>query len=458
VATRIVVVGGGAAGIGAAGAAKATDRSAEVTVYTEYEDAAYSPCGIPYVHGKEIPDFDRLFLATKEAYREAGIDIHYESQVTALDLDAHTVTVREGDGTGEGPATEQQVGWDRLVIATGFDYADPGVPGGDLDGLYFVKNIRRAMEWDKVLDTTKVAVVVEASPLGLEMVTALAHRGIETHVVDPQPWALAEAADPDIAAPVEESWAEMGVKMHFNTPIEAFVGDGQGHVKAVRTASGELPADLVVVCTKKVPNTALAAGAGVKTGSTGGIVVDERMATSRAGVYAAGDCAELPHAVSNIPIQGLSGSHAYAQGKVAGTNAAGGTRAYQPVYVPWGMVAGKWMIGGVAFGETLATALGIPYVLGVAQGISRARYYPGVKKVKVKLLAEPGSLRLIGAQMVGGEGIKERADFLAMAVKTGITLEDLAFMENVYSPPIGALNEPIAVAAQNGLASLEETA
>jgi NADH oxidase (H2O2-forming) len=196
----------------------------------------------------------------------------------------------------------------------------------------------------------------------------------------------------------------------------------------------------------------------VKTGSTGGIVVDERMATSRAGVYAAGDCAELPHAVSNIPIQGLSGSHAYAQGKVAGTNAAGGTRAYQPVYVPWGMVAGKWMIGGVAFGETLATALGIPYVLGVAQGISRARYYPGVKKVKVKLLAEPGSLRLIGAQMVGGEGIKERADFLAMAVKTGITLEDLAFMENVYSPPIGALNEPIAVAAQNGLASLKETA
>jgi NADH oxidase (H2O2-forming) len=104
----------------------------------------------------------------------------------------------------------------------------------------------------------------------------------------------------------------------------------------------------------------------------------------------------------------------------------------------------------------LATALGIPYVLGAANGISRARYYPGVKKVRVKLLAEPGSLRLIGAQMVGGEGIKERADFLAMAVKTGITLEDLAYMENVYSPPIGALNEPIAVAAQNGLTNRDK--
>jgi NADH oxidase (H2O2-forming) len=173
------------------------------------------------------------------------------------------------------------------------------------------------------------------------------------------------------------------------------------------------------------------------------------------GIYAAGDCIEIPHGVSNVPIQGLSGSHAYAQGKVAGTNAAGGSRAYQPVYVPWGMVAGKWMIGGVSFGETLATALGIPFVLGQATGISRARYYPGVKKVKVKLLAEPGSLKLIGAQMVGQEGIKERADFLAMCVKTGITLTDLAYMENVYSPPIGALNEPIAVAAQNGLNSLK---
>jgi NADH oxidase (H2O2-forming) len=171
-------------------------------------------------------------------------------------------------------------------------------------------------------------------------------------------------------------------------------------------------------------------------------------------VFACGDCVEVPLGVGNLPVQGLSGSHAYAQGKVAGINAGGGAREYQPVYVPWGMVAGLWMIGGVAYGETVAEALGIPYVMGVAQGISRARYYPGVKTLKVKLLAEPGTLRLIGAQMVGQEGIKERADFLAMAVKTGITVEDLAYMENVYSPPIGALNEPIALAAQNALANL----
>jgi NADH oxidase (H2O2-forming) len=444
-ALRVVVVGGGAAGVGAAGAVLQADPDAKVTVYTEYEDVGYSPCGIPYVHGREIPSFDNLFLQSREFYEERGIDIHYEKKVTELDLEGGKVTV-----TDEGEAS-----YDRLIVSTGFEYADPGVPGTDLEGLYYVKNIRRAIEWDKMLDDVKHAVVVEATPLGLEMVTALAHRNLDTTLIDPRPWALAEVGDPDIMKPVMDSWTDMGVKMLYNTKLEAFLGEGK--VSAIKTSEGELPCDLAVICTHKRPNNRLARAAGLKIGSTGGIIVDERMATSRENVYAAGDCVELPHGVSDVPIQGISGSHAYAQGKVAGSNAAGKGRVYQPVYVPWGMVAGKWMIGGVSFGETLANALGIPYVIGVAQGISRARYYPDMKMVKVKLLAEPGTLKLIGAQMVGGEGIKERADFLAMAVKKGVTLTDLAWMENVYSPPIGALNEPIALAAQNGLASLERS-
>ena len=441
-ALRTVVVGGGAAGIGAAGAFKGAQPAGEVVVFTEFEDAAYSPCGIPYVHGGEIPSFEALFLATKEQYAEQGIDIRYETAVTSLDLGARTVQV-----AGQGA-----VPFDRLIVATGFDYADPGVPGTDLQGLYYVKNIRRAMEWDKVLDSVKAAVVVEATPIGLEMVTALAHRGIETHVVDHRPWALSDLADPDIVEPVHQAWADAGVMMHFGVELKGFVGDGA--LRAVETSDGTIDADLAVICTKKVPNNALAKAAGLKLGPTGGVIVDNRMATSVDGVFAAGDCTEIPLGVTNVGVQGLTGSHAYAQGKVAGTNAGGGRRTYQPVYIPWGMVAGDLMIGGVAFGETAAEALGIPYVMGQADGISRARYFPGVRKVRVKLLAEPGSLRLIGAQMAGGEGIKERADFLAMAVKTGITLEDLAFMENVYSPPIGALNEPIAVAAQNALSRL----
>ncbi|MEK6439341.1 FAD-dependent oxidoreductase [Pseudonocardia sp. T1-2H] len=445
---RTVVIGGGAAGLGSAGGVKASDPDAEVVVYTQFEDVAYSPCGIPYVHGGEIESFDKLILAGKQAYVDAGIDVRYETEVTAIDTGARTVTVA-GEGT---------VGYDNLIIATGFDYADPGVPGGDLGGLYYVKNIRRAAEWDKVIEETKRAVVVEAGPLGLEMVTALAHRGVETHLIDPNPYALAMMADQDIMAPVEESWRELGVHLHFNTTLEAFLGDADGQVRAVATSTGEIAAELVVVATHKTPNNTLAAAAGLKLGSTGGIVVDERMATSAPNVWAAGDAVEIPHGLTRTPLQGLTGSHAYAQGKTAGTNAGGGNRAYRAVYVPWGTPAGKWVIGGASFGEATATALGIPYVLGVAEGISRARYYPGVKKVKVKLLAEPGTLRLIGAQMIGGgEGIKERADFLAQAIRFGMTLHDLSTMENVYSPAIGALNEPIVVAATNGVAEAAKT-
>ena len=173
-------------------------------------------------------------------------------------------------------------------------------------------------------------------------------------------------------------------------------------------------------------------------------------------MWAAGDVVEVPHGLSMIPIRGLTGSHAYAQGRTAAFNAAGRDLVYDPVWVPWGMVAGDYTIGGFSLGETLATAMGVPYVVAKGVGVSRARYYPGATRTHVKLLAEPDTLRLIGGQIHGGEGVKERADFLAFAAKRGATLEDIAWMENIYSPPIGALFEPMAIAAQNGLAELAE--
>ncbi|MEX1126558.1 MAG: FAD-dependent oxidoreductase [Acidimicrobiia bacterium] len=439
---RIVVVGGGAAGIGAQGGAKGAAPDAEVILYTEYEDVGYSPCGIPFVHGKEIERFEDLILQDKKFYEDAGFDIRYTTRVESIDTASQEIQV-----AGQGA-----VKYDRLVLGTGWNYEDPGIPGSDLAGLHYVKNIRRAMEFDKLLDDAKVAVVVDATPIGVEMATAFAHRGLETHFVDPGGWPLADVADPEIMEPVEESMRGLGIHLHMQTSVERFVGEGS--VRAVATSKGEIPADVVVVATHKTPNTQLATAAGIKTGSTGGIIVDDGMATSAENVWAAGDCVEIPHSVTKVPINGLSGSHAYAQGKVAGVNAGGGERAYQAVQVPWGMVAGTWTIGGVSFGETLATALGIPHVVGMADGISKARYYPGWSRIRVKLLVDPKDRTLVGGQMVGVEGIKERADFLAMAMRARIPIDDIAWMENVYSPPIGALNEPMALAAQNALGKL----
>jgi NADH oxidase (H2O2-forming) len=441
---RLIVIGGGGAGTAAATVAKRLAPELKVTLFTEFPDIAYSPCGIPFVHGREIPKFEDLFLSTVERYVADGLDMRMETTVTDVDLARGTVTARN---THEG--------FDKLVICTGFVWEKPDVPGANLEGLHYVKDIRAAMEFDKLLDDMKRIVVVGASPLGVEMAGNLGHRGLQVDFVDEGPWVLSEVLDPDVAEPVHESLTKRGVTLRLGTRVERFTGDGT-RVRAVATSEGELECDAVIVCLHKIASSGLAEAAGIELGTTGGIVVDERMHTSVANVWAAGDVVEVPHGLSMLPIRGLTGSHAYAQGRTAAFNASGNDLVYDPVWVPWGMVAGDYTIGGFSIGETLATAMGVPYIVAKGVGVSRARYYPGATRTHVKLLAEPDTRRIIGCQIHGGEGVKERSDFLAFAAKRGATLDDLAWMENIYSPPIGALFEPIAIAAQNGLAELRE--
>jgi NADH oxidase (H2O2-forming) len=443
--TRIVVVGGGAAGTGAATTAIQHDRSLSVTLITEFEDIAYSPCGIPYVFGREIEKFDGLFMQTSEFYLEMGLDLRTCTVVTGIDIKERIVY-----------AGEEEFPFDKLILCTGWEYEPPDVPGTDLAGIEYIKNIRRAIELDKQLDQVKRAVVYKAKPLGLELITALPHRGIETHLVDEAPWLLSDFADPDVMKPVQDSLEEMGVKLHLGAKLLGFKGQ-DGRLTAVETSDGEIPCDMAFLATTMRPATQLARSIGCKIGSTGAIVVDDHMCTNIPDVYAAGACVEVMHGLLKIPIQLLPGSYAYPMGKIAGYNAAGGDRPYQAVYVPWGIVGGKVQVGGALISETIAKAMGMPYIVGRATGITAARYYPTHEKMHVKLLADPHSHRVIGAQFAGGDGVKERADFMAFAIRKEATLEELATMENVYSPPIGALNEPIALAAQAALRDLAAT-
>ncbi len=437
---RVIVIGGGGAGTAASTIAKRLKPELRVSVFTEFADIAYSPCGIPFVHGREIPKFEDLFLSTVERYEADGLDMRMETVVTDIDLDRRTITARN-----------QPEGFDQLVMCTGFTWEQPDVAGANLEGLHYVKNIRTSMEFDKELDSMKRVVVVGSGPIAVEMAGNLGHRGLEVHLVDEGPWVLHELLDPDVAKPVHESLENRGVTLHLGTRLEGFEGT-DGRVRAVATSGGQLDCDAVVLGMQKIPNTRLAEAAGLKVGTTGAIIVDDHMRTGVEGVYAAGDMIEVPHGLTMVPIKGLTGSHAYAQGRVAAVNLTGGDLAYDPVWVPWGMVAGDYTIGGFSLGENLAQTLGVPYVVARGVGVSKARYYPGAARTHVKLLAEPDTLRLIGGVLHGGEGIKERCDFLAFAAKRGATLEDLAYMENIYSPPIGALFEPVAIAAQNALA------
>lgn len=437
--TRIVVIGGGGAGTGAATIAKQTDRSLDVTLITEFEDIAYSPCGIPYVFGREIEKFDGLFLQSKDFYAEMGINLRTETVVERVDIDRRVVH-----------AGGQEFPFDILILCTGWEYEVPNVPNVDLEGVVFIKNIRRAMEIDQKLDQVKRAVVWQAKPLGVELIEALPHRGIETHLVEGGSWLMADFTDPDMMEPLQNHLTgELGVKLHFGAKLTGFKGEN-GRLTAVVTDQGEISADMAFLVAPMKPATKLAKSIGVKTGSTGGIVVDNHMRTSVPNIYAAGACVETMHALLKMPVHLIPGTYAYTQGRLAGANAAGADKAYNPVYVPWGLGA-KIQVGGVLVSETIARAMGMPYIVGKATGITAARYHPAHEKMTVKLLADPATHRVIGAQFTGGEGVKERADFLAFAIRKETRLEELATMENVYSPPIGALGEPIAAAANNAL-------
>ncbi|MFL5806608.1 MAG: FAD-dependent oxidoreductase [Roseiflexaceae bacterium] len=443
--TRVVVIGGGSAGTGAATMAIQTDRSLDVTLITEFEDIAYSPCGIPYVFAREVESMDKLFLQGKEFYAQMGLKLCTETLVERIDMGRRVVSAEGGE----------EFPFDILIICTGWEYEVPNVPNVELDGIVYIKNIRRAIELDKRLDQVKRAVVWQSKPLGVELIEALPQRGIETHLVDSGPWLMSDFTDADMMKPLQDHLVQkFGVQLHFGTELLGFEGQN-GCLTAARTSDGDIACDMAFLVAPMKPATKLAKSIGVKTGSTGGIVVDSHMRTNVQGVFAAGACIETMHGLLNIPINLIQGTYAYTQGRLAGVNAAGGDESYQPVYVPWGLGA-KVQVGGALISETMAKATGMPYVVGKAQGITAARYHPSHEPMLVKLLVDPRTHRVLGAQFTGGEGVKERADFMAFAIRKGTVVEELATMENVYSPAIGALNEPIALAAKNALAALKQ--
>jgi NADH oxidase (H2O2-forming) len=325
---RVVVIGGGGAGTAAATITKRLNPELKVSVFTEFSDIAYSPCGIPFVHGREIEKFDDLFLSTVQRYEEDGLDMRMETVVTDIDLARRTITTKN-----------QPEGFDQLILCTGFFWEQPDVPGANLDGLHYVKDIRKSMEFDKQLDSMKRIVVVGAGPVGVEMAGGLARRGLQVDLVDEGPWVLHEILDPDVAKPVHDSLEARGVTLHLGTKVESFEGNADGHVRAVTTSDGVLECDAVVTGLHKVPNTKLAEAAGLRLGTTGAVVVDDHMRTSAPGVWAAGDAAEYDSVLHGRRMRIEHWEVARAQGKAVARAIAGTPADFDEVPYFWSDLA-----------------------------------------------------------------------------------------------------------------------
>ncbi len=442
--TRIVVIGGDAAGASAAGRAKRLDPDLEVVVFERTRFTSYAACGLPYIVAGKIPEATDVVARTPEQHRAKGLDVRTGHEVTAIDTDAGTVEVRDLDA-----GTTSTEGFDRLLLATGARPIRPPFDGIDADGIMGIHTIPDAVEIDTMIRerSPRRAVVVGGGYIGLEMAEAFADRGLEVTLVEllDQPMAT---MDPDMGARVAAGMRDMGIELWLGTGVEGFEVAADGRVRAVATAHGTIPADVVVLGLGVRPVVDLARDGGIVVGPSGGIATDARMATRTEGVFAAGDCVESLHRVSHRPVSIALGTHANKQGRVAGTNMAGGAARFPGVIGTAVTRVGETEIARTGLNEAEAAAAGFDAVSAVAEGETRAGYYPDARDIAVKVVAERRTGRMLGAQIVGGPESAKRIDVLALAVWDAKGADEFSMIDLSYAPPFAPVWETAMIAAR----------
>ena len=450
---RLVVIGGGAAGMSAASAARRADPGLDVVVCEAGGFAAYGMCGIPYYLGGMVAEPENLLAYPPATFREKRhIDLRLHTRVTGIDPGTrrvHLAAGRRGAPSLESLA-EESLDYDALVVASGADPIRPPVPGLDERRVFTIRSLDEAIELRQLLDsgTVRHAVVVGAGYVGLETAEALVSAGLDVDVVEALPRVLA-AVDEPVAALVQAE-LERHTRLHLGARLEAVNGaagggDAAGGLIAVVDGTG-IATDLVVIAVGVRPATDLLIQAGAGHLPDRSVVVDEGMRTSLPDVYAAGDAVALPHLVLGRPAWVPLGPAANKTGRVAGTVAAGGRASFKGVV---GTVAVKVFdleVASTGLGLAEARAAGLDAVATDEVSRSRAKYYPGSSPVHVRLVHTREG-RLLGGQLAGREGVAKRVDVLATALYAGLTVADLAALDLSYAPPFAPVYDPVLAAA-----------
>ncbi len=443
-ARRLVIIGGDAAGMSTAAQARRMTSAGELQIvaFERGSRTSYAACGLPYLVGGLVDAPDLLIARTPEQHRANGIDVRIRHEVTAIDAKASTVTVRSLETGRE--AVEH---YDELLIGTGASGIVPPWPGIHAEGVLQLRTLDDAAKVEQRLDAgARHAVVVGAGYIGLEVAEALLDRGLAVTVVERLDAPMGAVLDADMAAGVAEALRAAGIDLRLGTAVTGFA-TVDGRVTAAETAAGPLAADLVVIGLGVRPNADLARAAGIGVGEAGGIVVDDHLRTDTPHVWAAGDCVESYHRITGRSVVVALGTHANKQGRVAGTNIAGGDAAFAGVL---GTAITKFRnleIGRTGLTEAEAGAAGFDAIGVTTEASSRAHYYPGAQPMRIKIVAERRTGRLLGAQIVGGEGAGKRIDVLATALWNDMTVEAVAGMDLSYAPPFSPVSDPVLLAA-----------
>jgi NADH oxidase (H2O2-forming) len=443
---KIVIIGAHAAGLDAASAARKTDRTAEITLITKEKKTAYSRCGLPFVLGGHIKTFDDLLVFPERFYKMMKLNLLTETTVSKIDAKAKTVDIQNKNGKKE------TLSYDSLVLTTGADPFVPPIKGREKKGVCVVRTIEDGEKINKAIETAKSAVIIGAGLIGLEVAVSCVERGLKTTVVEFLPYVLPVLLDKEMADRVQKMLEEKGMNIIVGKGAEEILGTDK--VTGVRVAGKSIPADVVVVATGVRANTELAKNAGVELGSTKGIKTNLKMETNIKGIYAAGDCAETINLVTLRPTMSQLGTTAVKQAKVAGINAAGGYSTFMGALGSWITRLFDTEIGGTGLTDFFAARAGIETVSGTIVSKTRADYFPGALPIRIKIIAEKESAKIIGAQIIGGEEVTQRINALSFAIQNEMTLQELAKAETCYAPPVNETWEPMVLAAEMALRRL----
>lgn len=454
---HLVAIGGSDAGISAALRAKELDPHTEVTVVVADAFPNYSICGIPYYLSGEIPSWQNLAHRSIDELMDTGMQLRLETLVTEIDSSSHALTLSTSHGD------IQHLDYDALVIGTGALPVLPPIDGitgpsalGPLDGVHILHSMGDALAIMSTLedDSLQRAVIVGAGYIGLEMAEALTSRGLHVTQVEQLPEVF-PTLDPTLGSLVHQELEAHGVEVRCSTKVTAINAAPQGsryrlHVHA-HDAEGEviLPADMVIIVVGVRPDSALAGRAGVTRNERGAILVDRYMRTNLPDVFAAGDCVTTYHRLLGDTYLPL-GTTAHKQGRIAGENAIGGSRAFAGILGTQVVKVFDKVIARTGIRGNEAEAHGYDQLTVDQEVDDHKAYYPGSHRIAMRFTADRASRTLLGVQMFGHKdtAIAKRIDIAATALFHRMTIDELSDLDLSYTPPLGSPWDAVQMGAQ----------
>jgi NADPH-dependent 2,4-dienoyl-CoA reductase/sulfur reductase-like enzyme len=448
-ATTYVIVGGDAAGLSAASKIKRKEPEAEVIVFEKSETISYSACGMPYWIGGVISSDEQLLVLKPDvARKKRGLDVRIHHEVVAINPAAHQVTVHRID-TGEQFTQD----YEKLILATGAAAIRPPIPGIELPGVFTLRALSDAQRIYAFMAThqPKRAVVVGGGYIGVEMAEALRDRELDVTLLEGLPTILPNF-DPEMVEDAATHVQAKGVTVLTETMLAA-ITQRDASLQVATNTGAILPADLVIVAIGVRPNSKLAADAGLALGAGGAIAVDAQMRTNAPDIYAAGDCAEHFHLVSQQKVWIPLAPSANKGGRIAGDNASGAVVDFPGILGTMIVKVFDYTLAATGLTERQAKKSGLFGEEGddvgsaVITAYDRAHYWPGAAKIKVKLVFQKSRGRLLGGQLAGKAGVNKRIDIIAVAITARMTTDDLGMLDLSYAPPYSPVYDPVQVAA-----------